>query len=35
MPLTNRRFLVVDPRNRIVLQRRANQPVWARATLTV
>jgi hypothetical protein len=35
MPITDRRLLIIDPRNRIVLQRRVNQPVWARATLTL
>jgi hypothetical protein len=30
MPVTNRRFLMIDPANRIVLQRCADQQVWAR-----
>jgi hypothetical protein len=33
LPVTSRQVFIVDPKNRLVLQRRANQPLWARATL--
>jgi hypothetical protein len=35
LPIFDRSFLMVDPRNRIVLQRRDEQPVWSRAVLTI
>lgn len=35
LPITSRRFFIVDPANRVVLQRRASQPLWARAALNV
>ena len=35
LPITDRHFFLVDPKNRMVLQRRENQVVWARATLRV
>ncbi len=33
LPLIDRRFFLVDPANRIVLQRRAEQMRWSRATI--
>jgi hypothetical protein len=35
LPITSRRFFLVDPNNRLVLQRRATQTVWARAILNL
>lgn len=31
LPITDRRFFLVDPQNRLVLQRRADQQLWALA----
>jgi hypothetical protein len=35
LPITDRRLFLVDSINRIVLQRKASQAIWARATLTL
>src|SRR5437660_12826013 len=35
LPIFNRRFLFVDPMNRLVLQRHEDQAVWSRAVLSV
>jgi hypothetical protein len=35
LPITDRRLFIVDPKSRLVLQRRANQALWARATLNL
>jgi hypothetical protein len=35
LPLIGRRFLMVDPINRLVLQRRADQAVWVQAALNI
>ena len=33
LPIIDRRLFIVDPKSRLVLQRRANQALWSRASL--